>query len=75
MPEAAEAMRPLVGERTFVVPLQNGIEAPGQLAAALGAEPGRAASAGAAGVDAHFPTARPQLPEPVLHRLPGTHSP
>ena len=38
MPEAAEAMRPLVGERTFVVPLQNGIEAPGQLAAVLGAE-------------------------------------
>ncbi|HEX6614904.1 MAG TPA: 2-dehydropantoate 2-reductase [Gemmatimonadales bacterium] len=38
VPEAAEAMRPLVGERTFVVPLQNGIEAPGQLAAVLGAE-------------------------------------
>jgi 2-dehydropantoate 2-reductase len=33
---AAEAMRPLVGERTFVVPLQNGIEAPEQLAAVLG---------------------------------------
>lgn len=38
VPEAAEAMRPLVGERTFIVPLQNGIEAPGQLAAVLGAE-------------------------------------
>ena len=38
VPKAAEAMRPLVGERTFVVPLQNGIEAPGQLAAVLGAE-------------------------------------
>jgi 2-dehydropantoate 2-reductase len=37
VPEAAAAMRPLVGERTFVVPLQNGIEAPDQLAAALGA--------------------------------------
>jgi 2-dehydropantoate 2-reductase len=36
--EAAEALRPLVGERTFVVPLQNGIEAPDQLAAAIGAE-------------------------------------
>jgi ketopantoate reductase len=33
--EAAAAMRPLVGERTFVVPLQNGIVAPGQLAAVL----------------------------------------
>ena len=38
VPEAAESMRPLLGERTFVVPLQNGIEAPDQLAAALGAE-------------------------------------
>jgi 2-dehydropantoate 2-reductase len=37
VPQAAEAMRPLVGERTFVVPLENGIEAPGQLAAVLGA--------------------------------------
>jgi 2-dehydropantoate 2-reductase len=37
VPQAAEAMRPLVGERTFVVPLQNGIEAPEQLAAVLGA--------------------------------------
>jgi 2-dehydropantoate 2-reductase len=34
--EAAEALRPLVGDRTFVVPLQNGIEAPEQLAAVLG---------------------------------------
>ena len=38
VPEAAESMRPLVGERTFVVPLQNGIDAPDQLAAVLGAE-------------------------------------
>jgi 2-dehydropantoate 2-reductase len=37
VPDAAKAMRPLVGERTFVVPLQNGIEAPDQLAAVLGA--------------------------------------
>jgi 2-dehydropantoate 2-reductase len=34
--EAAEAMRPLVGPQTFLVPLQNGIEAPGRLADALG---------------------------------------
>ena len=34
--EAAEAMRPLVGPDTFVVPLQNGVEAPEQLAAVLG---------------------------------------
>jgi 2-dehydropantoate 2-reductase len=38
MPEAARAMRPLVGPETFVVPLQNGVEAPDQLAAVLGAE-------------------------------------
>jgi len=37
IPDATEAIRPLVGERTFVVPLQNGIEAPGQLADVLGA--------------------------------------
>ena len=38
VPDAAEAMRPLAGERTLVVPLQNGIEAPDQLAAVLGAD-------------------------------------
>ena len=36
VPEAAKAMRPLVGRETFVLPLQNGLEAPGQLAAVLG---------------------------------------
>ena len=36
VPEAAADIRPLVGERTFVVPLQNGVEAPDQLAAVLG---------------------------------------
>ncbi len=34
--EVAEALRPLVGPTTCVVPLQNGVEAPGQLAAVLG---------------------------------------
>ncbi len=34
--EAAQAMRPLIGTNTFVVPLQNGVEAPTQLAAELG---------------------------------------
>jgi 2-dehydropantoate 2-reductase len=38
VPDAAKAMRPLVGERTFVVPLQNGIEAPEQLVAEIGKE-------------------------------------
>jgi 2-dehydropantoate 2-reductase len=36
IPEAAMAMRPLIGERTFVVPLQNGVDAPAQIAAVLG---------------------------------------
>ena len=35
--EAAKDMRPMVGPQTFVVPLQNGVEASSQLAAALGA--------------------------------------
>jgi 2-dehydropantoate 2-reductase len=36
--EAAQAIRPMVGPETFVVPLQNGVDAPGVLAAVLGAE-------------------------------------
>jgi 2-dehydropantoate 2-reductase len=36
--EAARNMGPMVGPETFVVPLQNGVEAPSQLAAELGAE-------------------------------------
>ena len=38
VPEAAQAMRPMVGSDTFVVPLQNGVEAPIQLSAVLGRE-------------------------------------
>lgn len=38
VPEAALAMRPMVGPDTIIVPLQNGVDAPGQLAAALGKE-------------------------------------
>jgi len=34
--DAARSMGPLLGPRTFVVPLQNGVEAAGQLAAVLG---------------------------------------
>ncbi len=36
--EAAQAMRPLIGKNTVVLPLQNGVEAPFQLANALGKE-------------------------------------
>jgi 2-dehydropantoate 2-reductase len=38
LPEAALAMRPMVGPGTMVVPLLNGVEAPAQLSAVLGAE-------------------------------------
>jgi 2-dehydropantoate 2-reductase len=38
VPEAALAMQPMVGSQTLVVPLENGVDAPAQLAAALGAE-------------------------------------
>jgi 2-dehydropantoate 2-reductase len=38
VPEVAQAMLPLVGDSTFVVPLQNGVDAPSQLAEVLGAE-------------------------------------
>jgi 2-dehydropantoate 2-reductase len=35
--EAAETLGPMIGPETMVVPLQNGVEAPSQLAAQLGA--------------------------------------
>jgi len=36
--DAARAMRPMITPRTFVVPLQNGVEASGELAGVLGAK-------------------------------------
>ena len=36
VPGAIETMRPLIGEKTFIAPLLNGVEAPDQLAAAFG---------------------------------------
>lgn len=38
IPKAAKAMKPMIGEKTLVVPLQNGVEAPAQLAEILGEE-------------------------------------
>jgi 2-dehydropantoate 2-reductase len=38
VPEAAKQMRPMIGSETFVVPLQNGVDAPAQLVEALGAK-------------------------------------
>ena len=37
VPEASQAIRPMVGAETAVMPLQNGVDAPTQLASALGA--------------------------------------
>jgi 2-dehydropantoate 2-reductase len=39
VPEAARAMKPMVGPATTVLPLQNGVDASSQLAAELGSEP------------------------------------
>ena len=36
--DAAEAVKPMVGPETFVLPLQNGVEAPSQLSKILGQE-------------------------------------
>ena len=36
VPEAAQALEPLLGSETFVVPLQNGVEAPSHLAELIG---------------------------------------
>ena len=38
LPEAAKAMEPLLGEQTLILPLQNGVDAPYQLAQILGRE-------------------------------------
>lgn len=38
VPEVAQAMAPLLGERTLVVPFLNGVEAPDQLVSAIGPE-------------------------------------
>ena len=36
VPIAAKAMQPMIGPQTLVIPLQNGVEAPGQLTEVLG---------------------------------------
>lgn len=38
VPEAASAIKPMIGRDSFAVPLENGVEAPEQLAATLGKE-------------------------------------
>lgn len=38
VPAAAQALQPVIGPQTFVVPLQNGVTAPEELAAVLGQE-------------------------------------
>lgn len=36
VPAAAEAIKPIAGDKTLVIPLENGVEAPGQLSSVLG---------------------------------------
>jgi 2-dehydropantoate 2-reductase len=38
VPAAAEAIKSMVGEETIVIPLENGVDAPGQLSSVLGRE-------------------------------------
>jgi 2-dehydropantoate 2-reductase len=38
VPDAAEAIKPLIGAQTIVLPLQNGVSAPSQLETVLGSE-------------------------------------
>ncbi len=38
VPESAEAMKPMTGPQTFIVPLENGVDAPTQLAQVYGEE-------------------------------------
>ena len=38
VPEAAEAILPMIGPETFVLPLQNGLEAPAQLSEVIGGQ-------------------------------------
>ena len=38
VPEAAQAMLPMLGPRSFVVPLENGVEAADQIASAVGSD-------------------------------------
>ena len=38
LPDAARAAAPMIGRETLVVPLQNGVDAPSELSAVLGAE-------------------------------------
>ena len=38
IPDVAQAIRPMIGPQTYVVPLQNGLEAPAQLADVLGSD-------------------------------------
>lgn len=66
VPEAIESMRPLIGSETAVVPLLNGVEAPDQLAAALGpdhAAAGLCGLFGSAVEPGHF---RNILPQPFI---------
>jgi 2-dehydropantoate 2-reductase len=66
MPESIATLRPLVGAETLVVPLLNGVEAPDQLAAALGREHVAAGLCGLFGSIAGPGHIRQILPQPYV---------
>jgi 2-dehydropantoate 2-reductase len=76
IPVAAEAMKPMVGEDTIVVPLENGVDAPEQLASSLGGQHvlgglcGISAFIGAPGVIRHVGV-QPYLAFGELDHLPS----
>jgi 2-dehydropantoate 2-reductase len=76
IPVAAEAMKPMVGEDTIVVPLENGVDAPEQLASSLGGQHvlgglcGISAFIGAPGVIRHVGV-QPYLALGELDHLPS----
>jgi 2-dehydropantoate 2-reductase len=74
--EAIETIRSLIGPETVVVPLLNGIEAPDQLAAALGAEHAAGGLCGLFGTLVGPGHVRNLLPQPFVTfgELDATHS-
>src|SRR5690242_7404394 len=66
VPDAIATLRPLVGAETLVVPLLNGVEAPDQLAAALGREHVAGGLCGLVGFVAGPGHIRQLLPQPYV---------